>query len=199
MAERLFLYETPSQNMPGIEGFEIHRGINTVLASQIIKKSREPEIVFATPRDYQSRFTDIEALDSWLNEGRQIYPLVEMVGSDLAGIVWHGPKPFPAGGMYPISRQPADTFGIRLYEGFRGRRLAIPFMEYCLADYVTTVAENGRAGEFHGIWLSTQPERKKAYPLFKRFGYSEVARSDTEIIMVLLPDKIRDILRPESG
>ncbi len=180
--------------MPGLEGYDVHRGINTLLAHQLVEKSKQPEIVSATPKDYESRFVDIGSIDRWLNEGRQIYPLVEAVEGDLAGIIWHGPKVFPVQGLFREGGEPNDTFGIRLYDGYRSRGLGIPFMKHCLADYIASVAESDRAAEFRGIWLSTLTTRPTARPLFERFGYSEVSRNNDEIIMVLPPYKIREIL-----
>jgi hypothetical protein len=191
MIEQLFSQKlTEPEN--GLGGLEMRRGLDLELALQLINKSWESEIYASCPNDADKRFKDLGSLEEWLSRERQVYPLVDEQSQDLGGIIWHGPKPFPKAEFGPQAAQ--DTFAIRLYKGYRGRGLAEPFMKNCLWDYVTTVVENGRAGYFHGIWLSSRLDRKGAQVLFRRFGYQEIGRDSEEVFMLLSPEKIRQII-----
>jgi GNAT superfamily N-acetyltransferase len=191
MNERVALY-TQSPETLGTEPFQIYRGLDQVSASQLIEKSRQPEILVSTPKDASERFKDFDALDNWLTQKRQIYTLLDKQRGDLGGIIWYGSKPFPEGKAGYQAAQ--HTFAIRLYEGYTGQGLALPFMRSTLSDYVTSVVQSGRAADFHGIWLSTHRRNKKAQTLYQRFGYEAIGSDNSDVFMVLSPEKIRETL-----
>jgi GNAT superfamily N-acetyltransferase len=183
--------ETPPQLVESsIPRKQLYRGLDESLAQQLIAKSRQDHILEATPNDATSRFLNIESLNSWQSQGREVYALTG--GTRLAGVVWYGEKPMPVDIGTP--RLPNHTFAIRIYKPYVGKGLAEPLMRDSLKDYLHLIAERGQAEDFKGIWLSTKRDNENARHLYKNFGYKEVVFSGEEVIMVLPQQRMVEIL-----
>jgi ribosomal protein S18 acetylase RimI-like enzyme len=189
MTERTSL-EIPLLVETSIEGMQIYCGMDDDLAGQLVKKSRQKVIKAATPKDASMRFKDRESLEQWLANGRDVYSLYDR--EDLAGVVWYGEKEFPL--HVTKGHLPWHTFAIRMYNQYRGKGFAEPFMRDSLKDYLINLGGRGQLEDFHGLWLSTRGDNEAARGLYAKFGYQETAFANQELIMVLSESKIRGIL-----
>jgi GNAT superfamily N-acetyltransferase len=157
------------------------------LEAQLISKSRQPNILKYTPNDAKKRFGSHEMFKQWLAKGREIHWLLG-ASSDLAGIIWYGKSNFPLDIKLPET--PQETFAIRLYDGYAGRRLARPFMELSLKTAVKL--KQARGEPIVGIWLQTDTDNPAAIAAYTKFGYQEVARDHERVTMVLGTSKIKE-------
>lgn len=184
--------------MSSLQRFEAGEGLRPLIASiavgrdqdleaQLINKSRQPNILRFTPNDAAKRFGDQAMLNNWLAKGREIHWLLG-ADDDLAGIIWYGKLPFP---LQPDSEEtPEYTFAIRLYDGYTGHRLSVPFMEQSLGIYARSKQEAGEP--LTGLWLETDIDNPAALAAYTKFGYREVGRDDERVTMVLDGDKLRE-------
>lgn len=185
-----------ASDMPKIEFGETYEpliqyltyGDSDKLQKQLIAKSQQPAILKYTPKDATSRFKDKSSLNNWLKKGREIFWLIGQ-NDDLAGIVWYGKSKYPLGTSQP--GEPDETFAIRIYEGYSGHGLAVPFMKLSLKTLMELRQNTGF--ETNGLWLQTDIDNPAAVAVYTKFGYQEVARDDKRITMVLTKDKIREI------
>lgn len=166
-------------------------GSDPDLESQLIKKSRQEPILKYTPKDAAERFADQSALDRWRAGGREIHWLLGP-DDDLAGVIWYGKKPFPL--ELDLPEIPTETFAIRLYDGYAGHHLAVPFMRQSLALHAQ--AQRDRGQPIAGIWLETDNDNPAALKVYGRFGYQEVKRDDKRVTMVLPASVIAALPRP---
>ncbi len=155
-------------------------GADDNLQQQLIVKSRQPHILASTPNDAEKRFGDEAMLERWLKKGRLIHWLVGP-GGDLAGIMWYGREPFPIEAEVP--EIPEETFAIRLYEGYIGHHLSLPFMRLSFRTYIA--AKQARDEKIVGMWLQTDAGNQAAYAAYTKFGFCEVQRDKDRITMVM--------------
>ncbi len=165
----------------------IATGSDPELERQLIEKSRQPSILKYTPNDSARRFGDKRMFDAWRAGGREIHWLVGKDG-DLAGIIWYGKKPLPL--QLALPETPEETFAIRLYEGYTGHRLSVPFMRQSLAIHARHKLDRGEP--VSGIWLETDVDNPAALAAYTKFGYDEVARDKERVTMVLNSSKIKE-------
>ena len=168
--------------------FDVHPGVPSFLADQLVEKSKQAHINRWTPNDAASRFSDLEAINKHIDKGRYMYSLAH--GEDLAGIIWYGEKEFPTQEFGPQAAN--HTFAIRIYEGYLRQGLASPFMDRSLNDYLHTFIETPREDVFNGLWLSSAVDNR-AVELYLRYGYRVAGQSDGKVYMVLSEGKIREI------
>jgi len=116
--------------------------------------------------------------DEWYAKER--YPFVLMSeGKELAGIVWLGPKEPPAVEGFLSAEKEWDTFAIRTYMPFRGKRLARPFASTALEIYRTL--KPGRT-----IWLEADSENTSARALYTKLDFKEIGYTDTNRVVMVL-------------
>lgn len=163
---------------PIIKG--VATGDDPGLEDQLVAKSRQEPILKYTPKDTSERFATLETLKKWRAGGREIYWLLGD-GDDLAGIIWYGKKPFPL--PIDMAEKPGETFAIRLYDGYAGHHLAVPFMRQSLRLHVQAAKERGE--QIPGIWLETDTDNPAALKVYSRFGYHEVSRDSKRVTMIL--------------
>jgi hypothetical protein len=175
MDNKLIITEAPEDLKPLITG--IATGSDRGLDQQLIEKSRQANILKYTPNDAAKRFGSQSMLDNWRAAGREIHWLLG-ANNDLAGIIWYGKKPLPL--KVKLPETPAETFAIRLYDGYTGHKLAVPFMRQSLAIHVQNQEAKGEPA--NALWLETGT----------RFGYREVHRDEKRVTMVLDTDKIKE-------
>jgi len=150
------------------------------LAGQLIGKSRQPHVLEFEHEDSSpgGRVSSPEAIEAWIRaeQARRVaFPLINLAtGRDLAGIAWFSDKAMRA------NEGPAGytlTFGIRLYEGYAGRGLCLPFMG--AVHRLMMSAAQGR-----GVWLSAKEGNVRAMKKYERFGYRHSHRADGLVYMV---------------
>lgn len=155
-------------------GFDVYRGWSGTVASQLVERSEEPEMLEHVPRDHAERFISRERAHEWYRENeRVLYALGERasVGS-LAGVAWFTRR--------SLADYDADyTFAIRLYKQARGKGMAGAFM---MAAHLDLQSANRYEG---ATWLETDGTNMPARRLYERFGYSEVARTEDERIRMV--------------
>lgn len=158
------------------------------LMNQLILKSTQPHILQFTPKDASERFVDRETYHAWLNNGHQVHWLLNK-DYDLAGIIWYRNKPMPI--KIELSIKPVETFAIRLYEGYVGHHLSVPFMKESLK--IAVILKQRAGFKTEAIWLETKVENIAAVKSYLKFGYEEVYRDETSVIMIMNADKINEI------
>lgn len=162
-------------------------GRDSGLEKQLVEKSRQPNILRFTPNDAAKRFGDQAMLEKWYSGGREIHWLLGE-DDDLAGIIWYGKKPFPA--EADLDEKPGETFAIRLYDGYTGHHLSVPFMRQSLSIHAKLREEAGEP--LTGLWLETDVDNPAALAAYTKFGYREVARDDQRVTMVLDSARIKE-------
>ncbi len=156
-------------------GLELHRieadKLDLKFIDQIIGKSRQPHVMkFEADEDAGGRFKDREAYKIWASKRRIIYLLLNS-SDDLAGVIWFGKRQ-----NHNIDKKYTLTFGVRLYEGYLGKGLSKPLMEASHSD-----AKNVFDDLY--IWLDYDEENFIAGKAYKSFGYEELARVKSRVIM----------------
>lgn len=150
------------------KGFAVCRGWSQHMVQELIERSREAPILHFTPNDAERRFKTPESTEAWLSdESRTVYTLDN---GQTAGMIWYTETP----------REDLDaryTFGIRMYERTRGKKLAEGFMRAVHADFAE-IAHSPR------VWLETGTDNAAALHLYAKFGYQEVDRTDERVTMV---------------
>ena len=179
--------------LPGRQHLALYTGANSWYRDQIIAKSHEPHILKHTPKDAESRFTDIVAFDKWYAKGRKLFMLANGSG-ELGGIVWYGKEKAPD----YLKTEANHTFAIRLYEGFMGQGLGKPFMKTTLDSYMRGLTQQD-LNEFGGIWLETCDDNDAAMALYPKFGFEIMANDKERVGMVLSPESIREILSADPN
>jgi GNAT superfamily N-acetyltransferase len=167
----------------------VANGDDDALISQVVAKSQEPAIKEFTPKDASKRFGTEEMFKAWKAGGRDLYWLIGQDG-DLGGIIWYGKKAFPLDITLP--EPPAETFAIRLYDGYSGHGLAVPAMKQTLRLHVQAATERGEP--VSGLWLETDSDNPAAIHVYTKFGYHEVHRTAERVTMVLPASEIRSIV-----
>ncbi len=155
-------------------------GQDPTLEAQLIQKSLQPDILKFTPNDSKQRFGSMTMLQNWRAKGREVHWLLG-AGNDLAGIIWYGRSPFPL--EIDMPEVPEETFAIRIYEGYAGHGLAVPFMLQSLRLLVQTRQQQGLP--ISGLWLQTDIANIAANKVYTRAGYREVSRDDKRVTMVI--------------
>jgi RimJ/RimL family protein N-acetyltransferase len=150
--------------------FTLYRGWDDQLASNLVQRSKDTEIMQWTPRDHRERFPDTTSADTWFHRisPRIIYSLFQ--ASELAGVIWYSHSP----------RQDSTanyTMAIRLYESARGRRLATPLLIATETDLLQTV------DAVTGIWLETDETNEAARRSYSRAGYQETSTALGRVTM----------------
>jgi hypothetical protein len=87
-----------------------------------------------------------------------------------------------------LSIKPIETFAIRLYEGYIGHHLSNPFMKLSIKINVKSKQEYGIPIE--AMWLETTTKNSAAIAAYNKFGYREVYRDDTIVLMVMDSDTV---------
>lgn len=159
---------------------KISTAIRPDYIDQLINKSRELNIVKYTPKDSTKRFVDREHFDKWLNKGRTVHWLLSK-SDDLAGIIWYGKADFPDGVNY--DPKPEYTFAIRLYDGYQGHGLAVPFMKQSLKIFDSDSRDSGEV--LQSIWLQTDVDNGAAIHVYSKVGYREITRDNKRVTMVI--------------
>lgn len=116
------------------------------------------------------------AYATWFAKERYPFGLLSATG-DLAGIVWFGPH------ECPLSLEPGvasvDTFAIRMYHPFRGKRLARPFAQYALEFYLS-LRGNVR------IWLDVEKDNEAGRRLYEKLNFKEIGYTDSDRVVMVL-------------
>lgn len=113
--------------------------------------------------------------EAWYSKERYPYGLVNTAG-ELAALIWFGPKAPPA--LTPPLSDGANwqTFAIRTYPPYRGKRLAFPFSEAVFTVHAQIFPNVP-------IWLDTDLENAGAIGLYKKLGFVEVGETEGRLVM----------------
>jgi hypothetical protein len=153
-----------------LNGFEIivveepKVALQQVVVNQIVDKSRQDELQETVPRDSTERFVDFDSYRNWAAGGKIIFALLGR-DEDLGGLIWFSKK------LNDLASDADFTFAIRLYDGYRQRGLAKPFMS--LAHFVLPRVTQSSGN----TWLETNSDNTPAQKLYLDFGYKFVGIS----------------------
>lgn len=182
------IYEADDSMKPLI--LSIATGHDQSLIEQLISKSKEAKILKFTSKDAEQRFGNIEMYEKWNKKGRTLHWLLGE-NNDLAGVIWYGESKFPLD--VSIAEIPKETFAIRIYDGYSGHGLAVPFMEQSLQIAANEKRQNKQ--NINGIWLQTDLDNPAAIHVYSKLGYVEVGRDDTRVTMVLTSTIINNMAK----
>ncbi len=159
------------------EVFFLHAGLDAEMIRVFAEKSCDTtDTELMKTSDYK-RFCK-GSYAEWYAKER--YPFVLLSrDKELAGIVWLGPKEVPVVAGFSSAENIWDTFAIRTYMPFRGKRLARPFASTALEIYRTL--RPGRK-----IWLETDSENTGARALYTKLDFKEIGYTDTNRIVMVL-------------
>ncbi len=148
-------------------------------AHQLVKKSRQEHIQEFEFEDSEpgGRFFSIDCLKKWMEVERVTNLMVDSDDNQVAGIDWFSPRIYPKDPDKIIPIGYSITFGLRLYEGYIGRGLALPFMQQTHRSLV-------RYAQGRGLWLSVKKNNYIAMNLYRKFGYKYDYETDDLIYMV---------------
>ncbi len=148
-------------------------------AYQLVEKSKQDHIMEFEFEDSEpgGRFSSIESIRKWMESERVTNLLVDDDNGQVAGIDWFRPGRLPREGTDRNLAGYNITFGIRLFEGYTGRGLALPFMAETHRSLV-------KYAQGRGLWLSAKKDNQKAVGLYRKFGYRYDYESADLIYMV---------------
>lgn len=114
----------------------------------------------------------------WYAKERYPFALLAASGA-LAGIIWFGPKELPRiAKENGYSGDDWDTFAIRMYLPYRGKRLAFPF-----SSFVIKANDAIRPGR--KTWLDVAEENTGGVKLYGKLGFETVGKNDNgRMVMV---------------
>jgi hypothetical protein len=175
----LVLHDVPPEMQPVVR-YLATGNTNQYMISQLITKSKQPHILQYTPSDAGRRFVDEHSYQDWLNQGHTVHWLLDE-SYDLAGILWYRTKQPPV--TLAVFKQTTDTFAIRLYENYIGKRLSKPFMLLSLQVLRSDLQTEHKT--MPGLWLETTVGNEAAISSYSTFGYTEVYRDEEHVLMVM--------------
>jgi|GEM_PF-1310969 hypothetical protein len=165
---------------------ELGTGLNEDQMRQLIEYAKtDPEVMENTSDP--TRFRNIPEIKEWMKK-RTIYTMNGLDG-ELFGIVWFGPKPFPAEKLSDPSQLPNHheydiTSAIRMYPPTRGLYLAGEFMSKSWEAYTETAECKRNPNK--NVWLEVSAGNSNAVNAYEEFGYTRVTDEDVhgKILMV---------------
>lgn len=115
------------------------------------------------------RIQDRAAFDRHARKRR--YIVLARHATELLGIAWFGPKPFPLLPKHPeisatYTKSHTITSALRLYEPARGKQLALPFYQKALTEYAHSAQYLQDGGG--GIWIQTDLNNTPALKTFEK-------------------------------
>lgn len=149
------------------QGYEVHVGLTSEFAKDIIEMALEPGIKEFCPNDCGSRFKSLDTIHEWLTKGRATFLLLQRNGEvlKLVGYGWAGSG--------TSSRVPdgETTFAIRIGEAGQGQGLATPFARLIVS---------GAAALFDAknMWLETWQSNAGAVHIYHKVGFVDVDSKD---------------------
>ena len=154
-------------------GFSVYRGWSDEVASQLVRLSLQPHILETTSGDANRRFKDVASANGLHASGnRSIYTLQ---GEETAGLIWYDVRHRPElGANY--------TFGIRMYEASKGKKLAHGFMQAAHHDFADRKKNPT-------VWLDVDLNNPAARHLYDKFGYVAVHEEEGREVMVYRPER----------
>lgn len=180
--------DIPASMQPLIKNLAV--GLDEKLIDQLVIKSKQPHILKSTPNDAAKRFTDKKAFYVWYGDNHVIHWLLGEQ-NDLAGIIWYTDKKYPIDTV-PVDENPSETFAIRLYDGYIGHHLSVPFMKYSLRVAASKKKEKGI--EQADMWLQTTPDNPAAIASYSKLGYKETYRDPKKVIMTIKANELARIV-----
>ncbi len=181
--------EVPNSMRPIVKSLAI--GVDDNYIDQLVDKSKQLHIVKSTPNDASRRFPDRTAFRVWYGSNHIVHWLIGD-SNDLAGMIWYTVKKYPLD-TYPLNENPTETFAIRLYEGYIGHHLAVPFMKFSL--HLANKKKNEQNSALTDMWLQTTPDNLAAIASYVKLGYKETFRDEHKVIMTIKAQDLEAIAR----
>jgi len=160
-----------------LDDYIVEQGWSAELAHDLVRVSREPAILRYTPGDAQRRFADVPAAEAWhSNPEKQpvVYTLRDAAQHQLCGFIW-----LRRGQHKAIDGSYQTTFGIRLYDGARGKGLSYPFAKAAHDDYAALPIHDTPPR----MWLETYRDNLPALKLYQKLGYQILTSTGEQVVM----------------
>lgn len=155
------------------EVLQILYGWNKCIARKLPVLSRQHSMLQHTPHDASHRFRDQQSAEVWHANPRKnprIYVLCHEA-NEVCGVAW-----FSRQGHAAVPGA-THTFAIRLYDGYRGRGLALPFAGMVHEDFSAHLTGGL-------IWLETDEDNVAAQAVYHHLGYKEISKAkDGRVVM----------------
>lgn len=188
---------------------DMYRGYTPDMVDQLIRKSRQTEIVKRCHKDSEVRFVSRETFAGWVVKGkggREVYPLLNADDGDLAGTIWLGAEGFPTErykhvpvGKLAVASAMSDTYAIRLYEGYDSDGVAKPFTRMALEDHARRrlVGDQGARPLFTGVHLETDSDNLRARATYEHLmgqnnGFEVIGEAGKRIAMAMTAQRIAE-------
>ena len=187
--------------------------INSKHITRIVKFSKHDTLIKKFTHD-SKRFKDKYSFNRWYKKGRILYLLINQK-NNLLGIIWFGNSsnnfitafkktpdfksgdelnadmsssfrgnPAPQSGEDVIDKKlPYLTFAIRIYKPARELGLSEKFFNMAHNDLLNTLKLS--KSKYNGLWLSVNCKNQIAIHLYKKLGFKEFKKTDSELIMTL--------------
>lgn len=141
--------------------------------SQMVDFAHTDQQVIDNTSD-KKRFFSLETAQEWLKKAQKYFFALSPIENkkELAGIIWFEKLELPKTlkTKYPNSDW---TFGIRIYEKYRGNGLAIPFMKVSFETFFKKFKNTP-------IWLSTNVTNQTATKLYQKFGFKKIGEENNK-------------------
>ncbi len=145
------------------------QGLDKSLAEQLVQLSTQPDILHNCPNDAAKRFSNIQAVQKWMEKGRLALPLVRKSSDGtmkLVGFGWMGPG--EPGNDEPTINGAKTTFAIRIYDEAKGQGIAKPYTKAILDAHEVLYGNTG-------VWLETWEDNTAAVKTYENSGFEKVA------------------------
>jgi hypothetical protein len=156
-------------------GYEVHAGLTSELAAQVLTMSTEPSIREFCPKDLSERFIDRAATERWLAKKRAAFLLFRREDSGSLGLAGYG---WSGAGSNHYAPKGDTTFAVRIGEAGQGHGLAAPF------SWLIIAASTYLYGA-QDFWLETWASNGGAVHIYHKIGFVTVAEQSSER---LVPD-----------
>jgi RimJ/RimL family protein N-acetyltransferase len=158
---------------------KIKNGITQKQIAQLLNFSQNDPVIAKFTTD-KTRFASKVTFESWRKTKGHIIYTLEGEKKELEGIMWLSFETSPQ-----LSPQYGISFGIRIYEPYRGKGLSFNFMKTCFDKFHKTKSYQKTAN--NKIWISTSKDNLAAIALYKKSGFRQIFHPDKEgkILMVL--------------
>lgn len=167
--------------MKQIDSYKFEIGLTDNILDQMIGYAHTDQQVIDQTSD-SKRFSSLESAQKWLKKSRKYFFALSPIENEneLAGIIWVEEKKLPKHlkAKYPNCNW---TFGIRVYEKFRGQKLSKPFMEHAFKEFWKLEPNTD-------VWLTTKSTNKVAMSIYEKFGFKKIGEYNNKAYFILAAD-----------
>ncbi len=157
--------------------FFVKKGITDSQISQLIQYAIDDSDLAKFTSD-PKRFKDRASFDEFSTHIMTYYVLVDET-DHLLGIIWFDDFALEEGSEYGIS------YAIRVYNGARGKGIALPFSKAAFEDFYQSPEYLGHL--YRKIWLAVSPDNIPAKKVYEKLGFKDLKmnKEGNKLLMIL--------------